>query len=178
MRRRHPVAREQLTTPVPHASHDPCEGPPAPPRAARVDFRPAVWAARWGLGIGWLRALVILAGGAAGALARAGLAETLPAAAGEWPWGTFVANQLGAFLLAWLSTEFTESVVPTRLWRPLMGTGFCGALTTFSAFQVETIQIARHGSPGVAGAYALSSIAAGMACAVAGTVYARRARYG
>lgn len=152
--------------------------PAAPPRAARVDFRPAVWAARRGFGVARLSAVVILAGGAAGALLRAALAEAFPAAAGAWPWGTFVANQLGAFLLAWLSTEFAESVVPTRLWRPLLGTGFCGALTTFSAFQVETIQIARHGSPGLAGAYALSSIAVGMACAVAGTVYARRARYG
>lgn len=137
-----------------------------------------MWAARRGLGVRELRALAIVVGGAAGALARGGLAETFPAPAGEWPWGTFVANQLGAFLLAWLSTEFAESVVPTRFWRPLVGTGLCGALTTFSAFQVETIELARHARPGLAATYAFVSIAVGMACAVAGTVYARRARYG
>jgi CrcB protein len=119
-----------------------------------------------------------MAGGAAGALTRGGLAEAFPAAAGQWPWGTFIANQLGALLLAWLSTELAEAVVPTRFWRPLLGTGLCGALTTFSAFQVEVIQIARHDHPGLAAAYALVSIGVGMACAVAGTVYARRARYG
>jgi CrcB protein len=119
-----------------------------------------------------------MAGGACGALARAGLAEVFHADAGEWPWGTFVANQVGTLLLAWLATELTEIVVPTRLWRPLLGTGFCGALTTFSAFQVETIDLARHDRPGLAAAYALVSIAVGMACAVAGTVYARRASYG
>jgi CrcB protein len=145
------------------------------PRAA---LRPVAWAARLGVGVRQLRTVAILAGGACGALARAGLAEAFAVEPGGWPWGTFVANQLGALLLAWLSTELTELVVPTRLWRPLLGTGLCGALTTFSAFQVETIEMARHDRPGLAVAYALVSIAVGMACAVAGTVFARRARYG
>lgn len=124
-----------------------------------------------------LRALAIMTGGALGALGRAGLAEALPAGPGEWPWGTFAANQLGALLLAWAATELAEVVVPTLLWRPLVGTGLCGALTTFSAFQVETIEIAREGAPALALAYAAVSIAAGMAAAVAGTVVARRSRY-
>ena len=137
-----------------------------------------MWAAGRGFTAAQLRAVAILAGGAVGALARAGLAEALPADAGEWPWSTFIVNQLGALLLAWLATELTEVVVPTRFWRPLLGTGLCGALTTFSAFQVETIQLARHDRPGTAALYAAVSIAVGMACAVAGTVYARRKAYG
>ena len=128
--------------------------------------------------MGQLRAVAILTGGVVGALARGGLAELFPAEAGQWPWGTFIANQVGALLLAWLSTQLAEVVVPTRLWRPLIATGLCGALTTFSAFQVETIQIARHDRPGLAAAYAVVSIAVGMACAVAGSVYARRKAYG
>jgi fluoride exporter len=144
----------------------------------RVPLRPAAWAAGLGVSVGQLRTVAILVGGGCGALARAGLAEALSVDAGDWPWGTFVANQLGTLLLAWLSTELTEVVVPTRLWRPLLGTGLCGALTTFSAFQVETIDMARHDRPGVAAAYALVSITVGMACAVAGTVFARKERYG
>jgi CrcB protein len=151
---------------------------PVQRRPARVGFRPAVWAARWGLSLGQLRTVAILAGGAGGALARAGLVEALPAEGGDWPWGTFIANQLGTLLLAWLATELAEVVVPTRFWRPLLGTGLCGALTTFSAFQVETIDMARHDRPGLAAAYAAASLAAGMACAVSGTVYARRRTYG
>jgi fluoride exporter len=147
-------------------------------RAPRAGFRPAAWAAGRGITVGRLRGIAILIGGVAGALARAGLAEAFPAEAGEWPWGTFIANQLGTLMLAWLTTELTEVVVPTRFWRPLLGTGFCGALTTFSAFQVETIEMARHDRPGLAAAYAVVSIAVGMACAVAGTVYARRRTYG
>jgi CrcB protein len=121
--------------------------------------------------LGQLVAMAILAGGA-------GIAEALPAAAGEWPWRTFIANQLGALLLAWLSTELAGVVVPTRFWRPPLGTGFCGAFTAFSAFQVETIELARHDRPGLAAADALVSIAVGMGCALAGTVYARRKAYG
>jgi CrcB protein len=90
-------------------------------------------------------------GGAAGALARAGLAEAL-----HMPWATFVANVAGTALLAWL--------VSRDISRDLLGTGFCGALTTFSTFQIEAIELARD-SVVLAVAYALGSIAAGVAVA-------------
>jgi len=150
----------------------------APARPPGAGFRPAVWAARRRIPPAQLAAAAILVGGACGALGRAGLAEAFDSGAGEWPWGTFVANQLGTLLLAWIATELAEVVVPARLWRPLLGTGLCGALTTFSAFQVETIDIARHGRLGLAATYAVVSIGVGMACAVAGTVFARRRAYG
>ena len=125
-----------------------------------------------------LRTLAILAGGAAGALARAGVGEALPAHGGQWPWATFTVNVAGALLLAWLTTRLTEMVAPTRYWRFFAGTGFCGALTTFSTFQVETITLARDGSLGLAAGYAAASLAAGMLVTVAATVVARRRRYG
>jgi fluoride exporter len=124
-----------------------------------------------------LRVLSILVGGAAGALARAGLAEALPHRGGSWPWATFIVNLAGALFLGWLLTRLAERIAPTRHWRLLLGTGLCGALTTFSTFQIETIRLAKDGYVGVAIAYAVVSIALGMACAVAGTVAARWGRY-
>lgn len=124
-----------------------------------------------------LRAAAILCGGAFGALARAGLAEGWPSH-GIWPWPTFTANLAGTVVLAWLVTRLSERVAPTRLWRPLLGTGLCGALTTFSTFQIETIRLAKDGHPGVAVAYAASSIVIGMTLAVGGSMLARRGRYG
>jgi CrcB protein len=52
--------------------------------------------------------------------------------------------------------------------RLLIGTGFCGAYTTFSTFGYETVQLAEHGDGWPAGAYALSSMVTGIAAATAG----------
>jgi CrcB protein len=124
-----------------------------------------------------LRTLALLCGGAAGALMRAAVAEAVPPAAGAWPWATFSVNLAGAALLAWLTTRLGEMVAPTRYWRPLLGTGLCGALTTFSTFQVETIELVDRGRAGVALGYVSASLAAGMALAAAASVAARRRRY-
>ena len=125
-----------------------------------------------------LRAAAILGGGAVGALARAGVGRAIPVEAGRWPWATFAVNVAGAFILAWLTTRLAEMVAPTRYWRLLLGTGFCWALTTFSTFQVETIRLARDGHAALGLAYAVTSMAVGMAAAVGATILARRHRYG
>jgi fluoride exporter len=130
------------------------------------------------LSVAHVRALAVLAGGAVGSLARAGTAEALPVRPGEWPWATFAVNLAGTAFLAWLTTRLTEMTAPTRYVRFLLGTGFCGALTTFSAFQVETIRLAKDGHAGVAAAYVAASLAAGMLLAIGATVAARRRRYG
>jgi len=151
----------------------------ARPRPARV------YAPRGALGVlrhrftpAELRAAAILAGGAAGALSRAAVGKALPVQAGAWPWATFAVNVAGAFILAWATTRLAETVAPTRYWRPLVGTGFCGALTTFSTFQVETIRLARDGHTALGVVYAGVSITVGMTAAVLATVSARRHRYG
>jgi CrcB protein len=130
------------------------------------------WPARW-LGV-----VSILAGGAIGALVRAGVGKAVPVQPGRWPWATFVVNVAGALVLAWLTTRLAEMVAPTRYWRLLLGTGFCGALTTFSTFQVETIRLARDGHAALGVGYATASMAAGMAVAVGATLLSRRHRYG
>jgi len=125
-----------------------------------------------------LRVASILAGGAAGTLARAGVAEGLPHSGGSWPWATFAVNLAGAALLAWLTTRLDEIVPPSRYARLLFATGLCGGLTTFSTFQIEVLRLAKDGYPETAVGYAAASLAAGMAIAIAATVVARRRRYG
>ena len=77
-----------------------------------------------------------------------------------------------------MTTRLTEIVAPTRFWRFLLGTGFCGALTTFSTFQIETIRLARDCGAALAGGYALASLACRHGPRAAATVVARRRRYG
>ena len=144
-----------------------------------ADAGPFIAASKLGtMSVARLRLVAVLTGGALGALARAVTAEALPTRPGDWPWATFSVNLVGALLLAWLTTRLTEMVPPARYVRFLFGTGFCGALTTFSTFQVETIRLAKDGYPVTAFAYAAASLAAGMAVAVAASVVARRRRYG
>jgi CrcB protein len=118
----------------------------------------------------------IFAGGAAGALTRAGVAEALPHHAGQWPWATFVVNIAGAFVLAWVVTRLQERLPLSAYRRPLLGTGLCGALTTFSTVQVELLDLVDGGHGGLALAYAASSIACGFAAVFAATQLARRVR--
>src|SRR5947209_14210159 len=106
--------------------------------------------------------LAVFAGGAAGALARAGLAEAFPPSPGQWPWVTFAVNIAGAAILGWVVTVH-RGRPPTRHRRALLGTGFCGALTTFSTFQLELLRMLDAGRVGLAVLYAAATLAAGVA---------------
>ena len=102
----------------------------------------------------------VFIGGVAGALARAGVAEAWPPAPGHWPWATLLVNVAGAFVLG--------AVAARRYRVPLLGQGFCGALTTFSAFQLELLHMLDAGRTGLALAYAAVSLALGLAAAELG----------
>ena len=104
----------------------------------------------------------IFAGGVAGALARAGLARLAPWNGHGWPWVTFGVNVAGTLLLGYAVTRLQERLPPSTYRRPLLATGFCGALTTFSTLQLELVELLRHGHVGIAAAYLAASLAAGL----------------
>jgi CrcB protein len=118
----------------------------------------------------------IFAGGFAGAVARALLAEALPPTAGEWPWPTFLVNVTGAFLVGCFATRLQERLPPSAYRRPLLGTGLCGALTTFSTMQVELLLMLDERELVMAGGYALASVLSGFAAVAVATNLVRRAR--
>jgi CrcB protein len=113
----------------------------------------------------------IFLGGALGALLRAALAEALPAGGAEWPWATFLVNIAGAALLGYWFTTLPHSSYR----RPLLTTGFCGALTTFSTVQLELVEMIDAGRLGLAVLYLAVSVAAGLAGVQLATSAARRA---
>ena len=122
--------------------------------------------------------LAIFVGGAIGALTRGALVESLPHAATEWPWATFVANILGAFALGYFATRLQERLPLSAYRRPLLGTGFCGALTTFSTMQLELVGMLEAGSVALAVLYSTLSLAAGLASVTLATNLVRRASLG
>lgn len=118
----------------------------------------------------------IFAGGAAGAVARAALAQALPVHTGSWPWATFAVNLAGAFLLGYFTTRLQERLPLSAYRRPLLGTGFCGGLTTFSTMQVELLRMLDASDIGLAVGYALASVAGGFLAVALATNLVRRAR--
>jgi fluoride exporter len=120
--------------------------------------------------------LAVFIGGVIGALSRAGLSRALPWPGHGWPWATFLVNVTGTLLLGYFVTRLQERLPPSTYRRPLLGTGFCGALTTFSTFQIELIRLVREDQPLLAGAYLCASLAAGLVGMHMASVLTRRAR--
>ncbi len=118
----------------------------------------------------------VFAGGALGTLARAGLDELAAPDLGQWPWPTFTVNIVGAFVLGVFITRLLERLPVSSYRRPLLGTGFCGGLTTFSTMQVETLRMLEHGYYGLAVGYIASSIVGGLFAVYLGTAAVRRVR--
>jgi CrcB protein len=83
---------------------------------------------------------------------------------------------VGAFLLGYVVTRLLERLPTSSYRRPLLGTGFCGGLTTFSTMQVETIKMLENQHYGLAVGYTIASIAAGLLAVYVATALTRRVR--
>lgn len=106
--------------------------------------------------------MAVFAGGVAGTLARAGMVEAFSHEAAAWPWATLVVNVAGAFALGLLAARFHDRPPPHEHLMALLGTGVCGALTTFSAMQLELVQMLEADRVAMAAAYAVVSIGTGL----------------
>jgi CrcB protein len=119
--------------------------------------------------------LAVFAGGFIGAAMRAGLWELWAHDPSSWPWATFGANLVGALLLGYFATRLQERLPPATYRRPLLGSGLCGALTTFSALQLELYTMLEAGNYALACAYVTATVAAGYLAVLIGTGLVRRA---
>ncbi len=118
----------------------------------------------------------IFAGGAAGGLLRVWLASMFASSATQWPWAIFAINVSGSLLLGYFATRLQDRLPLSTYRRPLLGTGFCGAYTTFSTVQVELLAMLEHHRYTLAAGYATASIAAGYAAIWVATATVRRVR--
>lgn len=112
-------------------------------------------------------------GGALGAAARYGLSGWVHGWAGSaFPWGTFVVNAAGSFLLG-LAVRYLEFVVVAPGIRAALTVGLLGAFTTFSTYSFETVVLLQDRAWGRAAAYALGSLGVGLLFVAAGLVAGR-----
>jgi fluoride exporter len=118
----------------------------------------------------------IFVGGALGALTRVALQSVLAPDPERWPWSTFIVNIVGAFLVGYFTTRLLERLPLSSYRRPLLGTGLCGGLTTFSTAQVETLKMIEHGHWLMAASYTVSSIALALLAVHLATAFVRRVR--
>jgi fluoride exporter len=89
-----------------------------------------------------------------------------------FPWGTFAVNVVGSFVLGFLYAGGIAHAVSPRL-MILLGTGFCGALTTYSTFGFETVRLIQQRSRFYAVMNVAASIVAGLGSAFFGAAVAQ-----
>lgn len=116
--------------------------------------------------------LLVLLGGMIGAPARY-LADRAVQARHDsvFPWGTFAVNMAGSLLLGFLLGAQRHLGLPTSAVL-LLGTGFCGGLTTFSTFSYETFRLLEDGAVGEAGVNVIGSLVIGVLAAWLGFRFA------
>ncbi|QLJ01936.1 fluoride efflux transporter CrcB [Streptomyces sp. NEAU-sy36] len=89
-----------------------------------------------------------------------------------FPWGTYVVNVVGSLVLGLVTGLAATGAAGPHL-QLLLGTGLCGALTTYSTFSYETLRLTEAGSGLYASVNVVASVAAGLAAAFAGVFLAR-----
>ena len=130
----------------------------------------------WPPHLRWTAITLVVAGGMAGSAARAGLALTIPAVDGV-PIAIAIVNVVGAFVLGGLYAALTHreqddaSALQLRL---LVGTGFCGGFTTYSALAGDTVALAANGAVAASILYALGTLLIGALATWGGIVVGLR----
>ncbi|WBB58104.1 fluoride efflux transporter CrcB [Streptomyces sp. WMMC500] len=112
--------------------------------------------------------LLVIAGGMVGAPLRYVTDRAVQVRHGSpFPWGTLAVNVAGCLVLGTLAGATLAGAASESV-RLLLGTGLCGALTTYSTFSYETLRLAEEGRGRYAAAYAGASLAVGSGAAFLG----------
>nr|WP_048152259.1 fluoride efflux transporter CrcB [Thermococcus cleftensis] len=115
----------------------------------------------------------IMLGGALGALARFYISGLLPVYR-DFPVGTLMVNSIASLILGYLYGLLFWGIDVTPEWRLFLGTGFCGALSTFSTFSYETFSLLREKEYLLAGLNVAANVIITITLVFAGFLLARR----
>lgn len=84
-----------------------------------------------------------------------------------FPWGTFTVNVIGSLILGLVTGAVTAGGASPQV-QLAVGTGFCGALTTYSTFSYETLRLLEDDARFLAAANGIASVVAGLGAAFLG----------
>jgi fluoride exporter len=127
---------------------------------------------------GWrstlLKYVMVGIGGCLGSILRFWLGNYVGSKMGtRFPYGTFVINISGSFLIGLVFAFLTERSQWSPYWRYLIPIGFIGGYTTFSSFEFETLRTIQEGQFGIGLLYMTSSVVLGLAAAWGGLIAGR-----
>lgn len=121
-----------------------------------------------------MKTLGIAIAGALGALARYAVGEaTIRRSDSSFPWGTFIVNITGTFLLGLLFTVLAERFSAPSWLRSSLTVGFLGAYTTFSTFSLETLRLIENKAYLLAGLNSVGGVVLGLVAIYAGVLIGR-----
>lgn len=120
----------------------------------------------------WVVVQVALGGGI-GAVARFGIGSMFAASAGAtFPWGTFLVNVTGTFLIGFLWVILANHNEYHRV-SPFLVNGILGGFTTFSAFSLDSVLLWQKGHEAVAVLYVLATLGCAFVAFAVGFLLAR-----
>ncbi|MGW2563472.1 fluoride efflux transporter CrcB [Streptomyces sp. NPDC001514] len=88
-----------------------------------------------------------------------------------FPWGTFAVNVVGSLVLGLVTGAVTAGAASSEV-QLLVGTGLCGALTTYSTFSYETLRLAEDGAKFYAAVNVVASVVAALGAVFVGVAFA------
>ncbi|MET7713030.1 fluoride efflux transporter CrcB [Streptomyces sp. NPDC005407] len=88
-----------------------------------------------------------------------------------FPWGTFIVNVVGCLMLGLLTGAVAAGAASSQV-QLLIGTGLCGALTTYSTFSYETLRLVEDGAKFYAAVNVIASVVAGLGAVFVGVAFA------
>ena len=119
--------------------------------------------------------LAVFLGGGLGSLSRYGISILMVRLQlNNFPWATLISNTASAFIIGILmGSQLVGKDADSSIWKYFLAVGFCGGFSTFSAFSMETVELAQNGNMHMAAINGLANLFFSITATSAGILIAK-----